>query len=95
MTTKGEMGQAIYEFYLKKSKLFFAYYLVDYYDKPMYEPGSKRISRTENRYYFNEGKLLRWLDDKVKNKSPGGQEFSDREKLILDDFNAYVGPLSR
>ncbi|PZR24030.1 MAG: hypothetical protein DI535_22800 [Citrobacter freundii] len=44
--------------------LVFLFEKEERYDKPMYLKDSKTISIKENRYYFNNEKLIHWITDK-------------------------------
>jgi hypothetical protein len=64
----GHMGHQTSEYYFSAGKLFFVYTVDYYYDGYM----TGRIKRKEeNRYYFHNGRLIRWLDEKgkIKDKS--------------------------
>ena len=76
----GETGQSIEEFYFWDNKLFFVFSRDFRYNRPIYmdEEYAKQIGESEyfddaktvieeNRYYFHDKKLIRWLDPK-KNK---------------------------
>jgi hypothetical protein len=94
VTTQGETGKAICEYYLKNSSLIFAFYYIVQYDRPFYEQGQKQIKLTENRFYFNENKLLRWIDERGKQREFGSKEYIDQETLVLTDFRAYIKHLT-
>jgi len=72
----GEMGKYDADFYLKDNKIFFVYTIRTTYNAPMYltkkqakkqgidafDP--KKSTKEENRFYFKDSKLIKWLDDK-------------------------------
>jgi hypothetical protein len=75
VTWFGEMGKRKTEYYFDNGQLFFAFDAVYEYNRPIYwdekvakEYGDSEVfddSKTkiiENRYYFNDGQLIRWLD---------------------------------
>lgn len=55
--------------------------------------GSRSTTR-ENRYYFRDGQLFRWLDDKRKPVSPKSDEFSRAEQDLLDAADAALAALT-
>ncbi|WP_271769914.1 hypothetical protein [Aquimarina algiphila] len=69
----GEMGKLIEEYYLWNDQLFFVFTQAYSYNMPMYMEDSKVIKINENRYYFYNDKLIRWLD-------------SQKEKVIKSNF---------
>ena len=72
-TYNGKMGKEVSEYYFWINELFFVYT----YDKPISMDNSKVDNKNENRYYFYDNKLIRWLDPddkKVFNFNPRGDE---------------------
>ncbi len=57
----GEMGKSITEYYFKNNKLFFVFITDSLYDKPFYMTGYKVNNVEENRYYFFNDTLIKWL----------------------------------
>ncbi|MES2063488.1 MAG: hypothetical protein V4456_16285 [Bacteroidota bacterium] len=79
-----ETGKVIEEYYFNQNELFFAFVQEYYYNKPIYEQGSKIASIKEDRYYFNKKLLLKWLNNR-KTKDAKSKEFmSERLKVIND-----------
>ena len=79
----GEMGKTIEEYYFSEDNVFFVFTQQYTYDKPMYVEGSKVDKIDENRYYFHNSKLVRWLDpskEKVSNSN-----FNQKESEILQE----------
>lgn len=94
----GETGKRRLECYFDAGKLFFAlntYYKYNrpiYYDKNaangnddtvVFNPAKTIIK--EDRYYFNDRKLIRWLDNNKKLTESRLPEFIKSEKEILED----------
>ncbi|HEX8237889.1 MAG TPA: hypothetical protein VF600_18255 [Abditibacteriaceae bacterium] len=84
----GETGRATEEYYFAGGRLFFVLRTELRYDKPLNvavedksEVG-KVVKQTRNRYYFAEGKLVRWVDESGKNR-PAGKEFTAQERETL------------
>ena len=74
VTFYGEMGKRIDEYYFENGSLFFLFQQVLSYDKPVYLEGSKIISTEEDRYYFHEDLLIRWIDRKNDIVDPNSEE---------------------
>jgi hypothetical protein len=62
----GETGRALEEFYFWQDRLIFVLRVESRYDKPL--SGVVR-SKSEERFYFDDGVLIRWLD-------PGKEQMS-------------------
>lgn len=75
----GEIGRKELEYYFNGGKLFFALEKKTAYGKPIYLDESKQEKKenhpaadiiketvTENRYYFKNEKLIRWIDNSGK-----------------------------
>ena len=61
LTLYGEMGKSVKEYYFSGKQIFFCYERHTEYDKPVTYK-DMRIKRVEeNRYYFNNEKLIRWV----------------------------------
>lgn len=56
-TFLGETGRAIEEYYFKNGNLVFVYYEKLYYPRP----GLRLASRSKDRFYFHNNKLIKWL----------------------------------
>jgi hypothetical protein len=79
----GETGQAHEEYYFWNDQLFFVLRVVSRYDKPL--SGIVK-SKSQERFYFADGALIRWLDPGKKEVSAGpafqerGREWMERAK---------------
>lgn len=65
----GETGRASEEYYYWNGKLIFVFQKEERYDKPL---SGKVVSTKENRYYFDQDKLIKWIDE-------SGKEVTDRQ----------------
>lgn len=102
ITAFGETGKLIAEYYYKGGDLIFAFKQSHRYNVPFYideerakELGSesfdpKKTKITENRYYFKNGKLIRWLDNDKKRKSENSKEYKDEGMRILKNTNEII-----
>lgn len=85
----GETGQAIEEYYFWNDRLFFVLRVVSRYDKPL---SGVIKSKSEERFYFANDALIRWLDPQKKEAS-AGQEMQERGRDLLAQakkFSALV-----
>ncbi|HEX8636361.1 MAG TPA: hypothetical protein VF703_19725 [Pyrinomonadaceae bacterium] len=77
---QGETGRSFEDFYYWDEKLIFVFRKEDTYT----EPFSGKVARTtENRFYFNDGKLVRWIDGNAKQVAPGGSEYREKQNNYL------------
>jgi len=91
----GESGKMFEEFYYRNGSLIFAFYESHRYNVPFYvtpevakDAGGvafdpKKTEITEDRYYFENGRMLRWIDENKRDVGTTSQEFRDSEKAIL------------
>ena len=83
-----EMGNAKDEYYFKDGKLFFVYTKEENYNAP---PTTKffdesKIEISENRYYFIDNKLVKWLKDK-KIVPKSSKDYIKTQNQILEFSN--------
>jgi hypothetical protein len=64
-TFYGEMGRATDEFYYSNDKLIFVFRRHSHYRAPL---TGKVVRITENRYYFKDDKLIRWIGEDGKGR---------------------------
>ena len=81
----GEMGKLIEEYYFWNNNLFFVFTQDYLYNMPKIMDGSKVEKIDENRYYFSEGKLIRWLDPNKEKAAKS--KMTEKEKEILQKTN--------
>lgn len=77
----GSTGKTVWEYYFAGGKLIFCYEKTDTYEKHANEGASKVVSTVEDRYYFHDHKLIRWVHGK---KMMDSSQFSQREQEILN-----------
>ena len=86
-TFYGEMGRATDEFYYSNDKLIFVFRKQAFYRAPL---SGKVIRTTENRYYFKDEKLLRWIDEDGKQVATTAPEFSQAEARLLHSSKQFL-----
>ena len=76
----GETGQALEEYYFWDGRLFFVVRVVSRYDKPL---SGVVKSKTEERFYFDDDRLIRWLDPE-KEEVVTSPEVERRGRELID-----------
>lgn len=88
----GEIGRTLEEYYFAKdNKLMFVLRVEIHYTKPM---SGVTKNKTEQRFYFADGKLIRWLnpDNKDVTADPAMPE---RERELLASAQKYLEMVRR
>lgn len=94
----GETGRSTEEYYYWDGKLIFVFRREARYDKPL---SGKTVATKENRLYFKDDKMIRWIDENGKEVAAGSTEFADKEKEYLQSSKEFserargVGPTVR
>ena len=83
----GEMGRATDEFYYANDKLIFIYRKNAHYRAPL---SGKVVRTTENRYYFKDDKLIRWIGEDGKQVSSSSSEFAAKEAEHLASSKQFI-----
>jgi hypothetical protein len=86
-THYGEMGRTSEEYYYSSGKLIFVFEKVFHYNKPM---SGKVVRTVENRYYFDNDNLIRWIDEKGKQIDSSTEEFRSKQKDTLENSHRYA-----
>jgi hypothetical protein len=101
----GEMGKAIEEYYVRNGRLIFMYRGLHRYNVPFYltperakEIGSdpfdpEKTTLAEERYYFHDSKMIRWIDTDKKEVSPDSIDFKKAETEVLNSFREFVSKI--
>ena len=86
-THMGETGRWLEEFYYRGGELIFVFYRRETYDAPM---SGKVSKRAEERFYFADGRLIRWLDNRGRAVAPGRGEYREAQARYLDTSRRFV-----
>ena len=86
-TFYGEIGRATDEFYYSNDKLIFVYRKHLHYSGQL---TGKVVRTTENRYYFKDDKLIRWIGEDGKQVSPTAPEFAQGEARVLASSKQFI-----
>ena len=79
-THYGEGGKALEEYYYWDDRLIFVFRKDSTYDKP---GSGKVVSTAENRFYFGNDRLVRWIDENAKQIPSSNSEYLEKEKDYL------------
>jgi hypothetical protein len=74
-TFLGETGRGVEEYYFWNGQLIFVLSTNNRYDKPF----GKIVRKTENRFYFKDDKLIRWLDENGKEVASDAAEYATKQ----------------
>jgi hypothetical protein len=92
-----ESGKEFNNFYYQNGKLIFALYITHRYNQHTgitpeiakregidhaYDP--KKTLITEDRYYFSNNRMVRWIDENKKEVSLDSKEFKDNEEGVME-----------
>ena len=86
-TFYGEIGRATDEFYYSNDKLIFVYRKHLHYSGQL---TGKVVRTTENRYYFKDDKLIRWIGEDGKQVSATAPEFAQAEGRLLASSKQFI-----
>ena len=86
-TFYGEMGRATDEFYYANDKLIFVYRKHLHYSGQL---TGKVVRTTENRYYFKDDKLIRWIGEDGQQVLTTAPEFSQGEARVLASSKQFT-----
>jgi len=86
-TFYGETGRTNEEYYYWNGKLIFVLRRESTYSKPL----SGKIVRTnENRFYFKDGQMIRWIDENGKQPTANTSEYADKQKEYLESSRQFA-----
>lgn len=86
-THYGEGGRSLEEYYYANAKLIFVFRKDFRYDRPM---SGKVVQTEENRFYFANDRLIRWLDEAGKLVAPATAEYQQKQDEYLDSSRKFV-----
>jgi hypothetical protein len=86
-TFYGETGRTVEEYYFWNGQLIFVLQTENRYEKPL---SGKVVRKIENRFYFKDDKLIRWLDEKGKEVAPDSAEYAPKQADNLKFSKLFV-----
>lgn len=87
----GEMGRTLMEYYFWDNQLIFVLRVESRYTKIL---SGVVKSKTEERFYFADGSLIRWLDAQKKDVTASAEKAA-RERHLLADAKKYSAMVSQ
>lgn len=91
-TYYGETGRAEEEYYYQDGKLIFVYRKDSTYSRPM---SGKVIRKSENRFYFRNDQLIKWLDENGKEVSTGPESKKEQDEYLATSNQFLIGVRSK
>ena len=82
----GESGNTLAEYYYRNGQLIFVFEKVSRYSSPLF---GKVVSFVENRLYFLDDNLIRWLGGKGI-EVPANEEYRLKERVLLQNSNEFI-----
>lgn len=83
----GEGGRTREEYYYSNGKLIFVFQKESRYDRPL---SGKVVRTSENRFYFENDRLIRWLGEDGKPVASGGAEYQEKQNEFLETSRKFV-----
>jgi hypothetical protein len=79
-TFYGETGKTREEYYYRDGRLIFVFHKEFVYERPL----SGKVVRThENRFYFDNDKLIKWINEDGKDSSTADAEYAEKQDEYL------------
>jgi|GEM_PF-3558199 len=87
----GETGKVQREYYYEANVPFFVFEVTTRYNAPIYLPqfNPSLSEKSEERYYFLHGKMVRWLHGKKSIKSVD-PTFAKKERILLEEARKWL-----
>lgn len=86
-THLGESGNNVEEYYYWDDKLIFVFSITSSYDRP---GSGKVVRKSEDRCYFLNDRMIRWIDENGKHVASGSSEYGEKEKEYLQTSRDFV-----
>lgn len=84
----GEMGRTDEEYYFWNDQLIFVFRRESHYDRPL---SGKVISIKENRFYFDNLHMIRWIDETGKQVPTSNSDYIGKQNDYLENSREFVG----
>lgn len=86
-TFYGESGKAFEEYYYRDDRLIFVFRKEFRYTKPL---SGKVAGVKENRFYFSNDSIIRWIDENAKQVAGGSNEYQEKQKEYLESSKQFT-----
>jgi hypothetical protein len=83
----GEMGLANEEYYYSNGRLIFVFRKESNYDRPL---SGNIVSTKENRFYFSDASLIRWIDENGRHMSSSDSDYRTKQNEYLTNSKEFV-----
>ena len=83
----GETGRADEEYYFWNDQLIFVFRKDSTYSRPL---SGKVVSTKENRFYFNNGHMIRWLNESGKQVPSSNSGYSEKQNEYLESSRKFT-----
>jgi hypothetical protein len=83
----GEMGLANEEYYYSNGRLIFVFRKESAYDRPL---SGNVVSTKENRFYFSDASLIRWIDENGKQVPSSNSDYRKKQTEYLSYSKEFV-----
>lgn len=84
LTLYGETGKLVCEYYFLNQQVILIYDKTVTYKSPIYMEKPVVKSREENKFYFKDQRLIRWIGN--DSKVPDGVLYLEKEEQLLEDL---------
>lgn len=85
-TFNGETNSFFEEFYYSNEKLIFVYRKQEIYDEPM----TKVVKTKENRFYFSNDQLIRWINENGRQVAASNSKYTGRQIHYLGSSKLFT-----
>ena len=85
-TFYGESGEATEEYYYWEGQLIFVFRTDSDYDHLL---SGKVVHTAQDRFYFNNGVLIRWIDEHAKPVAPDEKTFQAKQNEYLQNSSQF------
>ncbi len=82
----GETGRAVEEYYFWNGQLIFVFQTDNRYDKPF----GKVVRKIENRFYFKDDKMIRWIGADGKEIASDSSDYTTKQTDYLKMSKQFV-----
>lgn len=80
----GEMGKALYMYYYDEGELIHTNSVIWEYNKPMYMDDFEEGNPIREKFYFKDGKMVKWEEYIRDDVSRCSDEYGDQEEFLLE-----------
>ena len=86
----GESGNIKEDYYFNDDKLFFVFSVVSRYSAPVYSEEEIDVTVEENRYYFVNDKMIRYLDKDKKKVDKNSEKYTKTGTKVFNESKRLI-----